>query len=114
MLLPAAVTVATTRAEQSSAICLFAALGFLAPRLILLLMWLFKSSFMLQPFAGMAVPNPVLPIASLLLLPTTTLGFYWASSAFGGVSSFSGKLLVTISVIVNLDLVDNGRGMAQG
>ena len=93
--------------------CLFAALGFLAARLILLLMWLFKSSFMLPPFAGMAVPNPVLPIASLLLLPTT-LGFYWASSAFGGVSPFSGTLLVAIGVIVDLDLIDNGRGMAKG
>ena len=55
--------------------CLFAALGLLAPRLILLLMWLFNSSFVLQPFSGMAVPNPVLPIAGLLLLPTTSLGF---------------------------------------
>ena len=57
------------------AMCLFAALGLLAPRLILVLMWLFNSSFMLQPFAGMVVPNPVLPIVGLLLLPTTTLGF---------------------------------------
>ena len=57
------VTGVTTRAEDSSAMCLFAALGLLAPRLILVLMWLFNSSFVLQPFAGMAVPNPVLPIA---------------------------------------------------
>ena len=57
-------------------------IGLLTPRLILVLMWLFNSSFVLQPFAGMTVPNPVLPIAGLLLLPTTTLGFCWATSAF--------------------------------
>ena len=93
--------------------CLFAALGLLAPRLILVLMWLFNSSFVLQPFAAMAVPNPVLPIAGLVLLPTTTLGFCWATSAFGGVSSFSGMLVVAIGVIIDLGLIGNGRGMAK-
>jgi|TARA_Y200000002_G_scaffold185299_1_gene153039 hypothetical protein len=107
------VTGVTTRAEDSSAMCLFAALGLLAPRLILVLMWLFNSSFVLQPFAGMAVPNPVLPIAGLLLLPTTTLGFCWATSAFGGVSSFSGMLVVAIGVIIDLGLIGNGRGLAK-
>ena len=77
-------------------------------------MWLFNSSFMLQPFAGMAVTNPVLPIASLLLLPTSILGFCWASSALGGVSSFSGTLLMAIGVIFDLDLIDNGHGKAKG
>ena len=90
--------------------CLFAALGLLAPRLILV--WLFNSSFVLQPFAGMAVPNPVLPIAGLLL-PTTTLGFCWATSSFGGVSSFSGMLVVAIGVIIDLGLIGNGRGVAK-
>ena len=93
--------------------CLFAALGLLAPRLILLLMWLFNSSFVLQPFSGMAVPNPVLPIAGLLLLPTTTLGFCWASSPFGGVSIFSGMLVAAIFVIIALGLIGHGRGMAK-
>ena len=54
--------------------CLFAALGLLAPRLILLLMWLFNSAFVLQPFAAFAVPNPILPVLGLVILPTTTLG----------------------------------------
>ena len=53
--------------------CLFAALGLLAPRLILLLMWLFNSTFVVQPFAGFAVPNPILPVLGLVMLPTTTL-----------------------------------------
>ena len=55
--------------------CLFAALGLLAPRVILLLMWLFNSTFVMQPFAGFAVPNPILPVLGLVMLPTTTLGY---------------------------------------
>ena len=75
-------------------------------------MWLFNSSFLLQPSAGRAVPNPVLPIARLLLLTTTTLGFCRASSAFCGLSYFSGTLVVVIRVIVDLDLIGNGPSMA--
>ena len=93
--------------------CLFAAIGLLAPRLILVLMWLFNSSFVLQPFAGFAVPNPVIPVVGLLLLPTTTLGYCWASQSFGGVSNFSGLLIVAIGVIIDLGLIGNGRGVAK-
>ena len=55
--------------------CLFAALGLLAPRVILLLMWFFNSTFVMQPFADFAVPNPILPVLGLVMLPTTTLGY---------------------------------------
>ena len=47
------------------AMCLLAAIGLLAPRLVLVLMWLINSSFVLQPFSGTSVPNPVLPILGL-------------------------------------------------
>ncbi len=93
--------------------CFLAALGLLAPRLILVLMWLFNSSFVLQPFAGLAVPNPVVPVLGLILLPTTTLGYCWASASFGGVSNFSGMLVVAIGVIIDLGLIGNGRGLAK-
>ena len=93
--------------------CLLAAIGLLAPRLILILMWLFNSSFVLGPFASFAVPNPVIPVVGLLLLPTTTLGYCWASQSFGGVSNFSGMLVVAIGVIIDLGLIGNGRGAAR-
>ena len=93
--------------------CLFAALGLLAPRVILLLMWLFNSTFVMQPFAGFAVPNPILPVLGLVMLPTTTLGYCWATSAFGGVSSFSGLLVVAVGLIIDLGLIGNGRGAAR-
>ena len=93
--------------------CLLAAIGLLAPRLILVLMWLFNSSFVLSPFAALAVPNPVLPVAGLILLPTTTLGYCWASASLGGVSTFNGVLVIAIGVIIDLGLIGNGRGAAK-
>ena len=47
------------------------------------------------------------PVAS-----TTTLAFA-EPSAFGGVSSFSGMLVVAIGVIIDLGLIGNGRGLAN-
>ena len=93
--------------------CIFAAIGLLAPRLILVLMWLLNSAFILQPFEGFGFPNPVLPIAGLVFLPTTTLGFCLATASFGGLSSFSGILIVAIGLIIDLDLFGNGRGIAK-
>ena len=93
--------------------CLFAALGLLAPRVILLLMWLSNGPFVLQPFAGLAVPNPILPLLGLVMLPTTTLGYCWSSTSFGGLSSFSGLLVVAIGLIIDLGLIGNGRGAAR-
>ena len=93
--------------------CLFAAVGLLAPRLILVLMWLLNSAFIIQPFERFGVPKPVLPIAGLVFLPTTTLGFCWATASFGGSSEFSGMLVVAIGVIIDLGLLGNGRGIAK-
>jgi len=93
--------------------CLFAALGLLAPRVILLLMWLLNSAFVLAPFAGMGLPNPLIPLLGLVLLPTTTLGYCWAVAGFGGLASFSGVLVVAIGLIIDLGLIGNGRGAAR-
>jgi len=95
------------------AMCLLAAIGLLAPRLVLVLMWLINSSFVLQPFGGTSVPNPLLPILGLLFLPTTTLGYCWAAASFGGVSSFSGLLVVLIGLIIDFGLIGNGRGAVR-
>ena len=94
--------------------CLFAAIGLLAPRLILVLMWLLNSAFILQPFEGFGVPNPVLPIAGLVFLPTTTLGFCWATASFSGLSSFSGMLIVAIGVIIDFGFWEMGEGSLSG
>ena len=96
-----------------TAMCLLAAIGLLAPRLVLILMWFVNSSFVLQPFAGTSVPNPVLPVLGLLFLPTTTLGYCWAVASFGGVSSFSGLLVVLIGLVIDFGLIGNGRGAVR-
>ena len=88
--------------------CLLVAIGLPAPRLVLVLMWLINSSFVLQPFSGTNFPNPVLPILDLLFLPTTTLGYCWAAASFGGVSTFSGLLVVLIGLIIDFGLIGNG------
>jgi len=55
----------------------------------------------------------VIPIAGLFFLPTTTLGFCWATLSFGGVSSFSGILIIAIGMIINLGLSGNGIGITK-
>ena len=104
--------VAMAETASLPATCLPAAIGLLAPRLILVLLWLINSSFVLQPFSGTSVPNPVLPILGLLFLPTT-LGYFWAAASFGGVSSFSGLLVVLIGLIIDFGLIGNGRGAVR-
>ena len=93
--------------------CLMAAIGLLAPRLVLVLMWFINSSFLMQLFSGGGVPNPVLPVLGLLFLPTTTLGFCWAVASFRGASSFSGLLVVLIGLIIDFGLIGNGRGAVR-
>ena len=52
-------------------------------------------------------------ILGLLFLPTTTLGYCWAAASFGGVSSFSGLLVVFIGLIIDFGLIGNGRGAVR-
>ena len=93
--------------------CLFGALGLLAPRMVLLLIWFFNAAFVLTPSSALAVPNPVTPVLGLVFLPTTTLGYCWATASFGGLSSFSGLLIVAIGVVIDLGLILNGGGIAK-
>ena len=93
--------------------CLFAALGLIAPRIILILLWIFSPTFVLEPFMGLPIPNPILPLLGVVLLPTTTLGLCFAQSSFGGLSSFSGLLVVAIGLVIDAGLIGNGRGLAK-
>ena len=72
-----------------------------------------QQQFRAAALSGTSVPNPVLPILGLLFLPTTTLGYCWAAASFGGVSSFSGLLVVLIGLIIDFGLIGNGRGAVR-
>ena len=51
---------------------IFAALGLITPRLIMVLLWLFSPEVVLEPFAALAIPNPIIPVSyTHLTLPTT-------------------------------------------
>ena len=65
------------------AMCLLAAIGLLALRLVLVLMWLINSSFVLQPFSGTSVPNPVLPFLACCSFPPQPLGIAGLSRRLG-------------------------------
>ena len=93
--------------------CLLAALGLIAPRLILILLWVFSPVFVLAPFAGLPIPNPILPLLGVFFLPTTTLGVCFAQASFGGLGSFSGLLVVAIGLVIDAGLIGNGRGLAK-
>ena len=93
--------------------CLVGLLGLITPRLILILMWLFSPAFVLQPFTDLPIPNPIMPVLGLVVLPTTTLGYCWADASFGGIASFSGLLVVLIGFLIDVGLIGNGRGMGR-
>jgi hypothetical protein len=61
----------------------------------------------------MGVPNPLIPLLGLVLLPTTTLGYCWSVAAFSGLGSLGGVLVVAIGLIIDLGLIGNGRGAAR-
>lgn len=93
--------------------CLLAALGLYVPRLILILLWFVNAPFVLGPFSGTPLPAFVAPLIGLVMLPTTTLGYCWASAIYGGISSFSGLLIVGIGLLIDLGLIGGGRGIAR-
>ena len=50
-----------TDRDGTALMCLVGLLGLITPRLILILMWLFSPAFVLQPFADLPIPNPIMP-----------------------------------------------------
>lgn len=93
--------------------CILAALGLFVPRLILILLWFVNAPFVLGPFSGLPLSAFVAPLIGLVMLPTTTLGYCWASASYRGISSFSGLLIVGIGLLIDLGLMGCGRGIAR-
>ena len=81
--------------------------------LILILLWVLSRLFVVAPVAGLPVPTPFLPLLGVVFLPTTTVGVCFAQASFGGLSSFSGLLVVAIGLVIDAGLIGNGRGLAK-
>ena len=93
--------------------CLLAALGLFVPRVILILLWFVNAPFVLGPFTNLPLPDFVAPLLGLVFLPTTTLGYCWASASYGGLSTFSGLLIVIVGLLIDLGMIGGGRGIAR-
>ncbi len=79
--------------------CLFGLLGAVAPRLALILMWLFT------PWIGRAFDNFVLPVLGFIFLPLTTVIYVLVSP--GGLGAFDWILLV-VGILIDLGSYGSG------
>ena len=79
-------------------------LGLLAPRLIMVLLWLF-SDYLSRGFDG----SWLLPLLGFFLLPTTTLAYAIAENSMDGVRGL-GLVLVILGLLVDLGIIGSSRG----
>lgn len=85
--------------------CLIAALAFLGPRLVLVVLWLF-TTYLTRPY-----PAFIVPLLGFFFLPWTTLAYAWAVNAGYGLSGL-GLLVVIVGVI--FDLSTHGGSAVSG
>jgi CDP-diglyceride synthetase len=79
--------------------CLFALLAAAAPRLALILMWLFT------PWVNRAFENLIVPLLGLIFLPLTTVLYVLLRP--GGLSSFE-WLLIAVAFLIDLGAYGGG------
>jgi hypothetical protein len=75
--------------------CLFAIIGAFAPRLALILLWLFTN------LVSKAFPNIILPILGLIFLPFTTLFYILVLNSLGP-NNLWGWLLVLVGFLLDI------------
>ena len=85
--------------------CLFALLAAGAPRLALILMWLFTN------WVGRAFDGFIIPLLGLIFLPLTTVVYVLAYP--GGLSTFEWILLI-IGVVIDLGAYGGGAYGRRG
>jgi hypothetical protein len=81
----------------------FALLGLLTPRLIMVLLWLFSD------YLSRAYDTWVIPLVGFFLLPTTTLCYAIAQNSLDGFRGW-GAVLIVGGVLVDAGFVGSGRG----
>jgi hypothetical protein len=85
-------------------VILFALLGLITPRLIMVVLWLF-SDYLSRAYDGWP-----LPLLGFFLLPTTTLSYAIAENSMHGLRGL-GLALVIVGLLVDLGIVGSGRGV---
>jgi hypothetical protein len=86
--------------------CLYALGTVLAPRLIMVVLWLFTD------YLSRAFDTFLWPFLGFVFLPTTTMAYAIAENAYGGVEGW-GLAIVIVGVIVDFGLL-GGSGRALG
>jgi hypothetical protein len=86
--------------------CLVSCLALFAPRLALVLVWLFSG------YLGEAYRTTVWPLLGFVFMPYTTLAYAWAWHHGSGSVAGLGLAVVVLAVLVDLGVV-GGSGRAE-
>ena len=85
--------------------CLIVALAILAPRFVMILLWLLPTHYLSDAYGTW-----VWPLLGFFLLPTTTIAYAVAENEFGGFRGW-GVVITVLGVAVDLGLLGTGRGV---
>lgn len=78
--------------------CLLGCLGFLAPRLVIVLLVL------LSDYMSRAYETLLWPLLGFLFMPLTTLAYAWARNTYGSIEGI-GLVVVVVAVLFDLGVV---------
>jgi hypothetical protein len=82
--------------------CLLTLVILMFPRVILVILWLFDTSYLLRPYHGL-----VIPLLGFIFLPITTIAYAWMVNSGLPVA---GVNLVILLIAVLLDFGSHGSG----
>jgi hypothetical protein len=89
-------------------VCLVGLLGLLAPRFVIVVLWLFTD------YLARAYTSWIVPTIGFFILPTTTIAYAIAKNAFstrsGGIEP-AGIVVLIIGVVIDIGIVGRGRGI---
>lgn len=82
--------------------CLLGAFGLIAPRIVIVVLWLFTS------YLERAFDSFLWPLLGFFFLPTTTLAWAWATNTRGEVAGVH-LVVVVFAVLLDLGVIGGGR-----
>ena len=84
--------------------CLAAALVLIAPRFVMIVLWIFTN------YLSRAYEGWILPLIGFFVLPTTTLAYAIAENETRGLRSW-GLILVVFAALIDVGIWGGGRGI---